>query len=193
MLSAELDRLRESLSCVNYRGDQHTHILVEEADELAKLKKVTLQIPNGNWISINPDKGRGKPAKMSPLLAVSDKNHAKHGHHCACDNVIFLVRNHKLTVIYIDLKSNNPIGYANQFKSTRQFVRYAIALIEEFYAQKLIISDERYVILYGGKPITLNKKTTVAKLEKLTNTAPDKAYKREVSNGEKIYLKELLS
>lgn len=193
MLSAKIDKLRESLSCVTYRGDQHAHILIEETDVSAKLRKVTLTTPNGDWISINPDKGRGKLAKMSPLLAVSDNSNAKHGHHCACDNVIFLVRNDKLTVIYIDLKSNNPTGYANQFKSTRQFVHYAIALIEEFHALKLMITDERYIVLWGGKPTSLNKTTTVAKPEKLTKTAPDKAYKREISNGEKIYLKELLS
>ena len=193
MLSAKIDKLRESLSCVTYRGDQHTHVLIEETDVSAKLKKVTLETPNGDWISINPDKGRGRPAKMSPLLAVSGDNNTKHGHHCACDNVIFLVRDEKLTIIYIDLKSSNPTGYANQFKSTSQFVRYAIALIEEFHAHKLTITDERYVILYGGKPATLNKKTTVAKLEKLANTAPNKAYKREVPDGAKIYLKEFLS
>ncbi len=189
MLSAKIDKLRESLSCVTYRGDQHTHVLIEETDVSAKLRKVTLAIPNGDWISINPDKGRGKAARMSPLLAVK----GKHGHHCACDNVIFLVRDEKLTIIYIDLKSNNPIDYANQFKSTRQFVRYAIALIEEFHSQKLTIMDERYVILYGGKQATLNKKTTVDKLGKLAHTAPNRAYKREVLDNAKIYLKELLS
>lgn len=193
MLSAEIDKLRESLSCVTYRGDQHTHILIEEIDVSAKLRKVTLATPNGDWISINPDKGRGKSAKMSPLLAVSDNHSAKHGHHCACDNVVFLVRDEKLTVIYIDLKSNNPTGYANQFKSTRQFVRYAIALIEEFHAQKLTITDERYIVLWGGKPTPLNKKTTVAKPKNSTKTAPDKAYKLEVPDDAKIYLKELLS
>lgn len=189
MLSDKMDKLRESLSCVNYRGDQHTNILIEEQDRLARLKKVTLKTSNGNWISICPDKGRGRMAQMSPLLA---SGHI-HDHHRACDNVIFLIRDEKLTVIYIDLKSNNPTRYTNQFKSTRQFVRYAIGLIEEFHAQKLTITNERYIILYGGKPTTLNKTTTVAKPEKLANTAPNKAYKREVLNDSHLYLKELLS
>ena len=193
MLSAKIDKLRESFSCVTYRGDQHTHILIEETDRLAKLQKISLAAPNGDWFSITPDKGRGKTATMSSLLAISDGGHIKHHHHCACDNVIFLIRDEKLTVIYIDLKSNNPTGYANQFKSTRQFVRYAIALIEEFHDQKLQITDERYVILYGGKPATLNKKTTVIKPERTTKTSPNSAYKREVLNGDRIYLKELLS
>lgn len=50
-LSVELEKLNTSLSCCTYRGDQHTHVIIEEQDLLAKLKKVTLIAPNGNWFS----------------------------------------------------------------------------------------------------------------------------------------------
>lgn len=188
MLANGMVKLKDSLTCITYNGAQHTHILVEEADVLATLKKVTLSAPNGDWLSFDPDKGRGRPAIMSPLLATG-----AHDHHRACDCVVVVNRNGQLTLLYIDLKSGNPVGYSGQFKSTRQFVRYALGLLEEFHQEKLAIAEERYVILYGGKPALLNKTTTVPKFEKMGKSKPDAAYKREVSNPARLYLKELLS
>lgn len=187
MLSTGMKKLHDSLSCITYNGAQHTHVLIEETDVAAKLKKVTLSAPNGDWLSFEPDKGRGKAALMSPLLATG-----AHDHHRACDSVVVVNRNGQLTVVYLDLKSGNPIGYAGQFKSTRQFMRYALGLLEEFHQEKLTIADERYVILYGGKALLLNKTTTVSKSEKMGKSRPDAAYKREVSNQARLYLKELL-
>jgi hypothetical protein len=68
-----------------------------------------------------------------------------------------------------------------------------LGLLEEFHQEKLAIAEERYVILYGGKPALLNKTTTVPKFEKMGKSKPDAAYKREVSNPARLYLKELLS
>ncbi|MDQ2105126.1 hypothetical protein [Azospirillum isscasi] len=188
-LSAESEKLLGSLSCCSYRGDQHTHILVEENDPLAKLKKVTLNAPKGNWFSINPDKGRRKEALMSPLLAVGQA----HDHHRACDCVVLIWRDGKLVALYIDLKSGNPVGYSGQFKSTRQFVRYALGLLEEFYGFQLALAEERYVVLYGGKRALINKTPTVPKREGIGKTEPNKPYKREVPNPCQLYLKELLA
>lgn len=183
-----MEKLYESLSCVTYRGDQHTHILIEETDRLAALKNVTLSVPNGDWISFAPDKGRGKPPKMSPLLSVGPG----HDHHRACDSVIMVYKQGRLHVLYIDLKSGNPEGYAGQFKSTRQFVGYALGLLKEFHGETFTGLEERYVILYGGKKPLLDKKTTVPQTKKIGRTRPDSAYKREVANGVKLFLKELL-
>lgn len=148
-MQAAILRLHDSLSCTNYRGDQHTHIVVEETDRLATLKKVTLSAPSGDWFSFTPDKGRGRgnSAKMSSLLATGPKHH----HHRACDSVIIILNNGRLQVLYIDLKSGNPDGYSGQFKSTRQFVRYALGLLSEFYNETFTAPEERYVVLYGGK------------------------------------------
>lgn len=188
-LSAKLEVLRTSLSCCTYHGDQHTHVMLEEHDTDAKLKKVTLIAPNGDWFSFDPDKGRGKKALMSPLL-VAD---AVHDHHRACDCVVLIQREGKLTALYIDLKSGNPKGYSGQFKSTRQFVRYALGLLAEFHGHSLILTEERYVVLHGGKPALLNKTTTVSKTDRIGKTQPDRAYKREVPNSCRLYLKELLA
>jgi hypothetical protein len=188
-LSAELDALHISLSCCTYRGDQHTHVLIEEHGALAKLKKVTLTAPNGDWFSFDPDKGRGNTALMSPLLAVAKS----HDHHRACDCVVLVRRLDKLTALYIDLKSGNPKGYAGQFKSTRQFVRYALGLLAEFHGHALNLDDERFVVLHGGQPALLNKTTTVPKPGKTSKTTPNNPYKREVTNPARLYLKELLA
>jgi hypothetical protein len=188
-LSLGLAQLKDSLSCCTYNGAQHSHILIEEHDVLAKLRRVTLLASTGDWFSLDPDKGRGKSALMSPLLASG----ARHDHHRACDCVAVINRGGKLSIVYIDLKSENPKGFSGQFKSTRQFVRYLMGLAEEFHGCTLKLVDERFVVLYGGKPSLINKTTTVPKREKLGATQPDRPYKREVSNATTIYLKELLA
>ena len=188
-LSLQLQKLMDSLSCCTYNGAQHCDVLIEETDALAKLRKVTLQAGSGNWFAFCPDKGRGPQAQMSPLLAIG----RVHDHHRACDCVVVICNGAKLTVLYVDLKSGNPVGYSNQFKSTRQFVRYALGLLEEFHENPLQLEREQYVVLFGGaKPLPIQKRTTVPKLLTTGKTLPDQAYKREVPNGARLYLRELL-
>ena len=188
-LSAELQRLRNALACCTYSGAQHSDVLIEETDVLAKLRKVRLQIGSGDWFSFCPDKGRDEKSRMSALLSTGKG----HDHHRACDCVVVICREMQLTVLYVDLKSGNPVGYAGQFKSTRQFVRYVLGLLEEFYGSPLQIEREQYVILYGGdKSLPLSKTTTVPKLDKAKSTQPDQAYKRAVPNGARLYARELL-
>lgn len=188
-LSPELQELRNSLSCCTYNGAQHTDVLIEESDASAKLKKARVQTGAGNWFAFCPDKGRGERALMSPLLACG----REHDHHRACDCVIVLCRNNRLTVLYVDMKSGNPVGYAGQFKSTRQFLRYALELLKEFHTSPLEVEREQYVILYGGdRALPIRKTVTAPKLEKIGRTQPDKAYKREIPNGARLYLRELL-
>ena len=188
-LTVALQQLYDSLSCCTYNGGQHTHVLIKETDPEAKLKSVTLIAPAGDWFSFDPDKGRGKAAQMSPLLATG----SAHDHHRACDCVVLVNRGGQLTVVYMDLKSGNPVGYSGQFKSSRQFMRYVLGLLEEFHGVKLTLAVERFVVFYGGKPALLNKTTTVPKLEKLGKTQPDKPYKCEVPQPARLYLKALLA
>lgn len=188
-LTAQLQQLHDSLSCCTCNGAQHTHVLIKETDVSAKLKSVTLTAPAGDWFSFEPDKGRGKAAQMSPLLATG----AAHHHHRACDSVVLVNRGWQLTALYVDLKSGNPVGYSDQFKSTRQFVRYALGLLEDIHGTKLTLAEERFVILHGGKAALLNKTTTVPKLDKIGKTHPDKPYKREVTQPAKLFLRELLA
>lgn len=197
MLSPDVQKLLSMISRVNYNGAQHTNIIIEENDSSAQLRKIKINAPNGNWFVFDPDEGRKckyiKPRTnlviMSPLLKIGE-----YEHHKACDAVIVIKRDSELTVLYIDLKSGNPQGYSGQFKSTRQFVRYALGLLEEFYKEKLTISNERYFIFYGGKPKTsINKKPFTPEFKNLRSSKPDDACKLEVSNNEILYLKALLA
>lgn len=187
MLAPGMAKLKDSISCVTYNGAQHTHVLINESDPGATLKKVTLNAPNGDWFSFDPDKGRGREAKVSALLATG-----AHLHHRACDCIVIVNRGGNLNVIYIDLKSGNPVGCENKFKSMRQFIRYAVGLLEEFHNEKLVISDERYVILYGGKPLPIQKTTTVRKPLAMIRSRPESPYKREIANNSRVHLRELL-
>jgi hypothetical protein len=187
-LSPALQQLHDSLACTTYNGGQHTHLLIKEGDPAAKLKSVTLNAPLGDWFAFNPDKGCGKAAQMSPLLATG----GQFDHHRACDCVVIVNRGGKLCVLYIDLKSGNPVGYAGQFKSTRQFVRYLLGLMEEFHGNTLTLAEERFVVLYGGKSALLAKSTTVPKVSAIARTQADKPYKREVTQPARFQLKELL-
>ena len=72
-------------------------------------------------------------------------------------------------------------------------MRYALGLLKEFHGHALPLAEERYVVLYGGTPVLLNKTPTVAKTGKIGTTQPDMPYKREVPNPGKLYLKELLA
>lgn len=187
-LVAELEALKLSLSCCRYWSDQHEHILIKEDDVQATLRQVKLLAQNGQWFSFDPDRGRGREAQMSPLLTV-DK---KYDHHRACDCVVLVAQESQLTALYIDMKSRTPAKFSGQFKSTRQFVRYALGLLEDCQGHKLSLLQERFVVLYGGQTAPLQKRTTVPRLRNIGKTQPDKPYKRKVFNGGTIYLKELL-
>lgn len=192
MLSNSMEQLNAVLSCITYNGKQHTHILLQENDDQAILKKITLLMHNGNWLSLNPDDGRkcsriekgSHVTVMSPLLAIAQR------YHRACDGVVLINQDDKLIVLYIDLKSNNPTKYANQFKSTRQFVRYALGILKEFHDYDLVIEKECYIIFYGGRSTSIRKTPTVPK--KINQTQPDNPLKKEMVNNGRISLKELL-
>jgi len=188
-LNPRMDTLCSMLSCITARGDQHTHVRIEETDRNAQLKSITLEASPGDWFAFAPGKGRGKMAQMSPLL-IAD---AIHRHHCACDAVVLTLQNRSLVAVYIDLKSGNPHGYSAQFKSTRQFVRYALGLLEEFHGVCLGELRERYVIFYGGRNSLLDKRPTVPQRASVSNSRPDSAHKRQVANGTRLYLREFLA
>lgn len=197
-LSSEMNYLMNSLSCVLHNGAQHTNIQIVEHDSSAKLRKVSLKTsPNGDWFCFCPDEGRkckhihGSAKKvivMSPLLKIAPNLK----HHCACDSVLFFKKNEKLIVVYMDLKSGNPTGYENQFKSTRQFVRYLVSLCEEFVNTTISIDEERYVIFYSGDVLPSLRKTTTTPKSNIKQSKPDRAYLRLVKNNDTLYLDELL-
>lgn len=190
-MSPELQQLRDSLSCVTYSGEKHTHIKIKENDPLAQLKTLNIKAPNGDWFVFDPDKGRGKPPLMSPLLATK----GKHQHHRACDAVIVVLKPEGLSLIFIDLKSSAPSGFAGQFQSTRQFTHYLLGLLHEFHGISFKPVLERFVIFQTpkNKRVLLAKKPTVFRCANRSSSDPKAAQKELVHDGATLYLKQLLT
>ena len=183
--------LKASLACVTYSGDIHTHIKIKEADPLASLRTLNILAPSGDWFVFDPDKGRGKPPLMSPLL----KTGAGHQHHRACDAVIAVLVQDTLKLIFIDLKSSAPSGFAGQFQSTRQFARYLVGLVTEFHAVEFKKIEERFIIFHTStaKRVLLAKKPTLLRCANRPSADPKAAQKELVQDGATLYLKQLLA
>lgn len=189
-LSEAMDLIQKSLTCTKYNGGQHTHIKIKEPDANAKLKNATLEYNSGDWLSFDPDRGRCEKSRMSALLT-ADKHH---NHHRACDCVALINDLGKLTVVYIDMKSEDATGFEHQFRSTRQFVRYLIGLTEEFHSKKFDIIKERYVVLWGGgRPINLAKRPTRSQKKQGEGTQPNLPYKHAIHEGGSVRLAQFLS
>lgn len=186
-----LQTLKNTLACVSYSGDMHTGAKIKENDPSAKLKTVNIVAPNGDWFVFDPDKGRGKAALMSPLLAVG----SSHQHHRACDAVIVVLKDGVLRLIFIDLKSASPSGYSGQFQSTRQFARYLLGLLNEFHALSFQSVEERFVLFHtsDARKVLLNKKPTVFSCRNRPSCDPKSPQKELVQDGVSIYLKQLLA
>ena len=190
-MDQKLLTLKHTLACVTYSGDKHTDAKIKETDPTAKLKLVNLRATSGDWFVLAPDKGRGPAALMSPLLKVGKEHH----HHRACDAVIVALQDDTLWLIFIDLKSDAPSGYATQFQSTRQFARYLLGLLEEFRAITFPAIEERFLLLHTStsKKIPINKKPTALKLKNSLSKDPKQPQKELVNDGVMLYLKQLLA
>lgn len=190
-MNSDLQKLKETLSCISYSGDQHTDIKIKETDVLAQLKTLNIKAPNGDWFSFDPDKGRGIGALMSPLLATG----GGHQHHRACDAVIVVLKPDCLNLIFIDLKSTAPSRFAGQFQSTRQFTNYLLGLLKEFHSISFKTVNERFIVFYTSKAnkILLAKKPTIFKCSQKCSNDPKAAQKELVHDGATLYLKQLLA
>lgn len=189
-MTPALQALKNMLACVTYSGDQHSNAQIKENDPSAHLKTVNIQAPNGDWFVFAPDKGRGRPAKMSPLLIVG----GDYQHHRACDAVIAVLKGDILQLIFIDLKSSAPGGYAGQFQSTRQFARYLLGLLEEFHEYKFQQVEERFILFHTAKTkkILLNKTPSLLTCQHKPSSDPRKPQKEVVTDGVTLYLKQLV-
>ncbi len=190
-MTPALQTLKDMLACITYSGDQHTSAKIKESDPCAQLKTVNILASNGDWFVFAPDKGRGRAALMSPLLAVG----AGHQHHRACDAVIVVLKNAVLKLIFVDLKSSSPSGYSGQFQSTRQFTRYLLGLLAEFYNHSFASIEEQFLLLHTAKTkkVLLNKKPTLLACANKPSRDPKKPQKELVEDGVSIYMKQLLA
>lgn len=192
-MNSDLELLMNMLSCVGNRGDQHSDFIIKETDKSALLKKVTIKAGNGDWFVFDPDRGRGMgpSAKMSPLLAVG----RQYCHQRACDAVLVVLKDEILRLIFIDLKSNEPSGYASQFQSTRQFARYLLGLLNEFKGVSFPNVEERFLLLHTGKAKKPLLYKTPTRLNSIGTTSKDprNPQTKVVADNVTILLKELMA
>ncbi len=189
-MTPELKTLMKILSCVNANGDQHTHFIIDEKDINAKLKKIRLQTNNGDWFVFRPEIGQGKPKKMSPLLSTGhDLNH-----HRACDAVILTKKNNELCIIFIELKSNNPKGFINQFKSTRCFFHYLLDIAKVFHNTTFPIIREKFIVFYTTQSgsLTLAKRPTVLKKNITLSEDIEHPSKENVNNNSVLFFESFV-
>ncbi len=147
-----IEALKTLLSCDMADGSSLSHVLLEEKDPTAKLKKIIISELRPGMLALMIDEGRkikwsGKSVAvcMSPLFTTTGDN----DHNCACDAV--LVREldgAACELCYIDLKSDSPSGYEGQFVSTRCFFRYVQEILRELFAVEMTIRKERFIILH---------------------------------------------
>lgn len=178
-------------TCVTYRSDQHTNAKIKETNPSAQLKTVNIDAQNGDWFVFDPDRGRGKPPKMSPLLTVG----GEHQHHRACDAVIVVLKDHILRIIFVELKSGMPRDYVGQLQSTRQFAKYLLGLLGEFHEISFQEVEERFILFHTAKTkkVLLNKKPTCRGGKNSFSKDPKNPQKELVKDGVTIYLKQLLA
>jgi hypothetical protein len=147
-----IEALKALLSCVHSDGYFATHAYIEEKNE-AKLKKLCLSELTPGMLLLATDKGRnfdnegrklGRYACMSPLF----KQDGKFDQNRSCDAVLIRKVSAGCELFYIELKSDNPSGFAGQFKSTQAFMGYVLYLVDLFCNIKLEIKRERYIVFH---------------------------------------------
>lgn len=192
-----LDLLKKNLStkCVKTDSKQITHVILEEKDKQAKLKKLTIEDLDDDVLVLDTDSARdicGKKCKYRACNSPLFSNEVGHGLNRACDAV--LVRKIKspedsFEVCYIELKSDmpKPEDYRDQFKSTTCFMKYLSLLTNEICKTKFVIRKEHYVVFHTDPEGGSRSKIKNTKLNKnLPGSSPDNPQKKAVKNGDKI-------
>lgn len=178
-----INALKKLLSCEYVDGSSNAHAILEEKDPQAKLKKLTLSHIGPGMLLLHVDAGRkfqyncGQQKKeatigMSPLF-VTDGSHDCHR---GCDAVLIReLDDQRCEIYYIELKSDDPSEFAGQFRSTRCFMRYLEALLEEFWQIKNMITKEQFMVFHTD---TKNAKPSLGKQR--TRLSPKSANRPEV-------------
>lgn len=180
-LTDEMDAIRELLSCVHADGKHVTDAYIEEKDGLAKLKKLHLSALDADMLLLAVDEGRkvkdrsGKVVKicLSPLFADSE-----HGQNRACDAVLIRKTEQGICLYYIDLKSDCPRGFEDQFKSTQAVMRYIFNVVEVFFGIKVSIAKERFIVFHtdtkNAGHLSIKKKTRFTPKDANSPASPEK-------------------
>jgi len=145
-LTNGLEAIKVLLSCVQADSSNVSHVILEEKQTKAKLKKLTISDLAPDVIVLATDEGRKRPSLvcMSPLFS----DDGKYDQNRACDAVFIRKAGDGYQVCYVELKSDSPSGYEGQFKSTQCFMAYVSALSESLCQHPITITRERYVVFH---------------------------------------------
>lgn len=188
-LTNGLDAIKALTSCLQADGSQVAHVILEEKDSKAKLKKLTISDLDANIIVLATDEGRKRSQLvcMSPLLA-DDGGYAQNR---ACDAVFIRKSDDGYQVCYVDLKSDSATGYESQFKSTKCFIGYVCALSDSLCGQPVLISRERYVVFHTDSSNAKRYgKKTKTRFSPNDANAPSSPTKFCVRNGDTVRFSE---
>lgn len=153
----------EAILCI---GSQTTHAILEEKDVDAKLKKITISDLEQNCLVIGLDEARNVKigSKILKVMSSVFGQTEQCIHNKACDALVFKAKSeNELDIYYVDLKSDKPTGFAEQFNSSRCFARYIESILQILCNKKIKINKERYTVLHtdsSGKKPSINKAST---------------------------------
>ena len=167
----------EAILCI---GSQTTHVTIEEKDIGAKLKKIVISELEQNCLVLGLDEARNirNGTKISKIISPVFGETDECIHNKACDALIFKEKSeNELDIFYVDLKSDKPTGFADQFNSSRCFARYIESILQILCNKKIKINKERYTVLHtdsSGKRKSIGKRPTIRKQQQSTPENPKK-------------------
>lgn len=183
---------KEAILCI---GSNSSHAIIEEKEADSKIEKITISDLDKEYLVIGLDEARnvnrnGKKSKiMSALFNVTDKC----THNKACDALIFREKHpNKLEVFYIELKSDKPTGFEEQFKSSMCFIKYIEAILKNLCNIDINIINESFTILHTdstGKNKSINKSSTRWKHPKTNPKDPNKIIVKKI---DKVSIKKII-
>ncbi len=188
-LTNGLEAIKVLLSCVQADSSHVSHVIVEEKQTEAKLKKLTISELAPGVIVLATDEGRKRTPLvcMSPLFA----DDGKYDQNRACDAVFIRKAEHGYEICYVELKSDSPSGYEGQFKSTQCFMAYVSALSKSLCQHPINFTRERYVVFHtdskNAKNYGVKSKTRFSPNDA---NAPSSPKKFCVRNGDTVRFSE---
>lgn len=197
-----IQAIEELLSCKSVSGNTASDAILKESDALAILQKLTLTDLKAGMLVLHIDEGR----KVFPEKAAGDKPVAVcmsplfntagiHDYNRGCDAVLVKVSRENdrevCKLLYIELKSHKPAGFAGQFRSTRCFFRYVKALIEEFWELEMNITSERFVVFHTDASGNRTRGKQPTRFSSNNANSPEEPQRYVVRNNDIVRCTEL--
>jgi len=183
-MSNSFAAIKELLCCKFTDGSQHSDAWLEEDQNESRLKKIRLTGLEKGMLLLHTDIKQknirsNSVVNMSRLFSSEDI-----GHNRICDYVLLKYNKSKIQIYYIELKSNKPHGYVNQFKSTRCFMAYVFALMKDLREISSEIIEQKFIVIHTTKNrLSINKKPTKRQKE---NTTPDQPKKIPIKESDTV-------